>query len=32
MHYEDLDGKALLRWPLQRQMPIEIQNKKALRS
>jgi choloylglycine hydrolase len=32
MHSEDLDGKALLRWPLQRQMPIEIQNKKALRS
>lgn len=29
MGLEDLDGKALLRWPLQRQMNIGIQNKKA---
>ena len=28
MHLEDLDGKKLLQWPLQRQMKVEIQNKK----
>ena len=30
MRSEDLEGKALLRWPLQRQMQVETQNKKAL--
>jgi choloylglycine hydrolase len=32
MHSEDLDGKALLRWSLQRQTTIKMQNEKALRS
>ena len=32
MHSEDLDGKALLRWSLQRQKTIKKQNEKALRS
>ena len=31
MFLEDLDGKALLHWPPERQMAIEPQNKKALR-